>query len=223
MWLTDVSADHCVWPAYRLSAWFEQQRAWGTRANQEGRRGVPLPSFSARARSGELVGRLPPVGLSSCQWIKKQSAVDASESTTNGHYNNQNVPPLGSNLICHWRLDFSHLLAVASVAHRSSVPGPHRGSPPLFSFTIATPKSSRARRRIFSISSVDSLSKTITRQRLSRALFSLNDGFSVVAPIRVIVPFSTKGRNVSFQTENSQTVTSPEPDITSSVHRCPGV
>lgn len=67
-------------------------------------------------------------------------------------------------------------------------------SPPM----MATPKSSRARQRICSMSSIDNFSRTITLQRLRRALFSLNEGFSVVAPIKVIVPFSTKGRKVSL-------------------------
>lgn len=35
------------------------------------------------------------------------------------------------------------------------------------------------------------------RQRLSKALFTVKLGFSVVAPIKVIIPFSTKGSRVS--------------------------
>lgn len=54
-----------------------------------------------------------------------------------------------------------------------------------------------ARFRMHSISSDDSFSKTTTLHLLSRALFRLKDGFSVVAPINVIVPFSTWGKNVS--------------------------
>ena len=39
--------------------------------------------------------------------------------------------------------------------------------------------------------------RTKTLQRDRRALFTSKDGFSVVAPMRMIAPFSTKGRNAS--------------------------
>lgn len=50
---------------------------------------------------------------------------------------------------------------------------------------------------IFNTSSALNFSITTTLHLLSSALFKLNEGFSVVAPIRIIVPFSTWGRNVS--------------------------
>nr|MBR6099780.1 hypothetical protein [bacterium] len=40
-------------------------------------------------------------------------------------------------------------------------------------------------------------SKTKRRQRLNNALLTVKLGFSVVAQINVIVPFSTKGNKVS--------------------------
>ena len=43
----------------------------------------------------------------------------------------------------------------------------------------------------------------MTLQRLNRALLSWKDGFSVVAPINVIVPFSTCGRKVSYKNQSS--------------------
>ena len=52
--------------------------------------------------------------------------------------------------------------------------------------------------RICSTWSTVSFSSTITLQRLRSALLSWNEGFSVVAPINVMVPFSTCGRNVSL-------------------------
>ena len=39
--------------------------------------------------------------------------------------------------------------------------------------------------------------RTYTRQRDSSAPFTSNEGFSVVAPISTMVPFSTCGRNAS--------------------------
>ena len=57
--------------------------------------------------------------------------------------------------------------------------------------------SSSARRSSPAISSSDSAFSTNTLQRDKRAPFTSNDGFSVVAPISVIAPFSTKGRNAS--------------------------
>ena len=61
------------------------------------------------------------------------------------------------------------------------------------------------RDQIFSFSKVKNLiissglifSKTKRRQRLRSALFTVKLGFSVVAPMSVIVPFSTKGKRVS--------------------------
>lgn len=50
---------------------------------------------------------------------------------------------------------------------------------------------------ISKIFSVVNFSNTITRHRLSNAEFKLNDGFSVVAPINVIAPLSTCGKNIS--------------------------
>ena len=47
----------------------------------------------------------------------------------------------------------------------------------------------------------------MTLQRLKRALLSWNEGFSVVAPISVIVPFSTCGRKVSYKVQSSSDVT----------------
>lgn len=54
-----------------------------------------------------------------------------------------------------------------------------------------------ARIKIVTIASTGSFSRTITRQRLRRAALTWKEGFSVVAPIRVIVPHSTWGRKVS--------------------------
>lgn len=48
-----------------------------------------------------------------------------------------------------------------------------------------------ARIKIVTIASTGSFSRTITRQRLKRAALTWKEGFSVVAPIRVIVPHST--------------------------------
>lgn len=69
----------------------------------------------------------------------------------------------------------------------------------LFELSIIVAKSflNMALCNICVTSSTDNLLRTTTLQRLNRALFKLNDGFSVVAPINVIVPFSTCGRNVS--------------------------
>ena len=57
--------------------------------------------------------------------------------------------------------------------------------------------SATARRTIVSSSDSVSRSSTYTRQRESSAAITSNDGFSVVAPIRVTVPRSTCGRNAS--------------------------
>lgn len=51
--------------------------------------------------------------------------------------------------------------------------------------------------RIEPIASTESFSRTSTLHLLSRAAFTWKDGFSVVAPIRIIVPHSTWGRKVS--------------------------
>lgn len=48
-----------------------------------------------------------------------------------------------------------------------------------------------ARIKIVTIASTGSFSRTITLQRLRRAALTWKEGFSVVAPIRVIVPHST--------------------------------
>src|SRR6218665_3520661 len=53
-------------------------------------------------------------------------------------------------------------------------------------------------RSIFSMFCTESFSKTNTLHRLSSALLTWNDGFSVVAPINTIVPSSTWGRKASF-------------------------
>lgn len=60
-----------------------------------------------------------------------------------------------------------------------------------------------ARFKISKMSSVLNFSSTITRHRLKSAEFKLNDGFSVVAPISVITPLSTCGKNISLQREQS--------------------
>lgn len=51
--------------------------------------------------------------------------------------------------------------------------------------------------RIVIISGALSFSRTNTLHRLSKAELRLKEGFSVVAPIRTIQPFSTCGRNIS--------------------------
>lgn len=53
------------------------------------------------------------------------------------------------------------------------------------------PRELIARIKIVTIASTGSFSRTITRQRLRRAALTWKEGFSVVAPIRVIVPHST--------------------------------
>lgn len=57
----------------------------------------------------------------------------------------------------------------------------------------------RALSRIEAIASTESFSRTSTLHLLKRAAFTWNDGFSVVAPIRITVPHSTCGRNVSYR------------------------
>jgi len=69
-----------------------------------------------------------------------------------------------------------------------------------------TPILFRALCRICSTWSTVSFSSTMTLQRLKRALLSWNEGFSVVAPISVIVPFSTCGRKVSYKIQSSSDV-----------------
>lgn len=66
-----------------------------------------------------------------------------------------------------------------------------------FIFNIIALYTLRERFNISKIFSVDNFSNTITRHRLSSAEFKLNDGFSVVAPINVIAPLSTCGKNIS--------------------------
>ena len=66
--------------------------------------------------------------------------------------------------------------------------------------TSCSPKprgSARARRSRAVMSSSARALRTKTLQRDRRALLTSKDGFSVVAPIRMIDPFSTKGRNAS--------------------------
>lgn len=53
------------------------------------------------------------------------------------------------------------------------------------------PRELMARIRMVTTASTGSFSRTITRQRLSRAALTWKEGFSVVAPIRVMVPHST--------------------------------
>lgn len=53
------------------------------------------------------------------------------------------------------------------------------------------PSELTARIKIVTIASTGSFSRTITLQRLRRAALTWKEGFSVVAPIRVIVPHST--------------------------------
>ena len=59
------------------------------------------------------------------------------------------------------------------------------------------PSVSSARAMSFSIASSSSARNVITRARESSAALSSNDGFSVVAPMSVIVPSSITGRNES--------------------------
>ena len=68
---------------------------------------------------------------------------------------------------------------------------------PSSDWSTVAPMWGKARWRILWMLSPDSLSSTMTRQRLSRALFTWNEGFSVVAPISVIVPSSTWGSRTS--------------------------
>ena len=66
--------------------------------------------------------------------------------------------------------------------------------------TLSSPKprwSLIARFRSCSISLVSRFLSTKTLERDKSAPFTSNDGFSVVAPIKVMLPFSTKGRNAS--------------------------
>lgn len=79
-----------------------------------------------------------------------------------------------------------------------------QSGPELSSGNTISPRESTARRNIELIADTLSFSSTRTLQRLSRALFTWNDGFSVVAPISVIVPHSTWGRNVSWPEEDGR-------------------
>src|SRR6266542_621858 len=58
-------------------------------------------------------------------------------------------------------------------------------------------ESASARSRMLTTSSSESGWREYTRQRERRAAFTSKDGFSVVAPIRMSVPFSTWGRKAS--------------------------
>ena len=51
--------------------------------------------------------------------------------------------------------------------------------------------------KILTISSIESDFRTNTLHLDKRALLSSNDGFSVVAPIKIMLPFSTYGKNAS--------------------------
>ena len=62
---------------------------------------------------------------------------------------------------------------------------------------IPAPIWDNARFNIENMLSPVSFSRTTTLQRLSSALLTWKDGFSVVAPIRVIVPSSTCGSSMS--------------------------
>ena len=64
--------------------------------------------------------------------------------------------------------------------------------------------SSKALDNISIITFGDNLSRTTTLQRLISAVFTLKEGFSVVAPIRVIVPSSTCGSKASVTKKNQQ-------------------
>ena len=65
-------------------------------------------------------------------------------------------------------------------------------------FSLPNPRSSlSARVSSDTRSAADSACKTNTLHRDKSAPFTSNDGFSVVAPIRIILPFSTNGRNAS--------------------------
>ena len=58
-------------------------------------------------------------------------------------------------------------------------------------------ESLKARFKSFIMSSVVNSFNTNTRQRESKALLISKEGFSVVAPIKIIAPFSTNGKKAS--------------------------
>ena len=66
-----------------------------------------------------------------------------------------------------------------------------RGSVGRLESSTWIPRELPARIRIVTTASTGSFSSTMTRQRLSRAALTWKEGFSVVAPIRVMVPHST--------------------------------
>ena len=73
-----------------------------------------------------------------------------------------------------------------------------KSSSDILTFSLPNPLSSV--KALFSKTNISSLVnsfKTKTRQRDSKALLTSNDGFSVVAPINTIDPFSTKGKKAS--------------------------
>lgn len=66
-----------------------------------------------------------------------------------------------------------------------------RGSAGRLESSTWIPRELTARIRMVTTASTGSFSSTMTRQRLSRAALTWKEGFSVVAPIRVMVPHST--------------------------------
>lgn len=95
--------------------------------------------------------------------------------------------------VCHWGLGPHESTYSCWIAWSWSL-GPV-GSP---SRTLI-PSVATALPRIEAIASTESFSRTRTLHLLSRAEITWKDGFSVVAPIRVIVPHSTWGRKVSYR------------------------
>ena len=68
----------------------------------------------------------------------------------------------------------------------------------MLTFEVPKPRLSvRARMRSASMSSVLRGLSTKTRQRERRAPFTSKEGFSVVAPMSMMLPLSTKGRKAS--------------------------
>ena len=67
-------------------------------------------------------------------------------------------------------------------------------------FTDSSPKPLSSVMALFNnlkISSLDNSFKTNTRHLDNKALFTSNEGFSVVAPIKTMAPFSTNGKKAS--------------------------
>ena len=86
----------------------------------------------------------------------------------------------------------------ARAAYSELLPPPWlRGSAGRLESSTWIPRELTARIRMVTMASTGSFSSTMTRQRLRRAALTWKEGFSVVAPIRVMVPHSTCGRNVS--------------------------